>query len=172
MFLGPNPAPLLGCIGNGTPLTGFWTRLLTTAPIFTDSAPNLPDFVTETRLRLLVDSGTTVALSLTTLFSSCRPGPALPCQPMPALSLISVAVPTVCFNSLANFCLRANQVSPNGPALSLTSVAVPTECLQTVPFNRVTELPHPQDYTSQLLQYTALHTISYLTSYGCHSSRC
>ena len=177
VFLGPNPAPLLGCIGNGRPLTGFWTRLLATAPISTDLAPDSPGFVTKARLRLLVDSGTTVALSLATHFSSWRPGPALPCQPrclnsLPALSLTSVAVPTVCFNSLANFCLRANQVSPNGPALSLTSVAVPTECLQTVPFNRVTELPHPQDYTSQLLQYTVLHTISYLTSYGCHRSRC
>ena len=67
--------------------------------ISTGSAPNFPDFVTKTRLRLLVDSGTTVALSLATHFSSWRPGPALPCQPrclnsLPALSLTSVAVPT------------------------------------------------------------------------------
>ena len=144
MLLGPNPAPLL-LYTKRDASDRVLDSLTGDGVISTDSAPNFPDFVTKTRLRLLVDSGTTVALSLTTLFSSWRPGPALPCQPMPALSLISVAVPTVCFNSLANFCLRANQVSPNGPALSLTSVAVPTECLQTVPFNLVTELPHPQD---------------------------
>ena len=43
VFLGRNPAPLTGCIGTGRPLTGFWTRLLTTALVLTDLAPTSPD---------------------------------------------------------------------------------------------------------------------------------
>ena len=67
--------------------------------ISSDSAPTSPDSDSAARLRLRVDRGTTVALSLATHFSSWRPGPALPCQPrclnsLPALSLTSVAVPT------------------------------------------------------------------------------